>query len=319
MAHPVLLENTFQGPMDLLLYLVRRDEIDIHDIPIAHLTREYRKELERRTDIPVDQASEFLAMASMLVEIKSRMLLPPAETPEGEEEEALIDPRQGLVQALLEYKRFKEAAAELGTMAERQALRFQRIAPSFFSPEAEPGAIENANAFDLLAAFQKMVRTMLTREAQEIVSDEVPTEVRIAQILEAVRTAGQTRFSRLLSSRPTKGEMVGFFIALLETIRLRHVWARQTADFSDIRIDLRRPEDRAPPADGLRERRDAPGGARWPPAPFLPLRRARAPGEPIPPPRRRSALFPLAAARPAAARRPTPAPRRFPPAALRSR
>jgi len=201
------------------------------------------------------------------MEIKSRMLLPPAEPVDGEEEED-FDPRAGLVQALLEYKRFKEAAAELGELQAEQARRFECFSPL---PEAADGeiALESLGAADLLTAFNKMVRSLLTSQAVEIVSDEVPTEVRLEQIQEAVEAAGGTRFSRLLSSEPTKGEMVGFFIALMELIRLHLVRAWQIEEFGDIHIEAWQapvPESRTVPT-GLRHARCA---KRPPPALFAP-------------------------------------------------
>ncbi|MCX7934549.1 MAG: segregation/condensation protein A [Planctomycetota bacterium] len=247
MARPVSIPDTFEGPLDLLLYLVRRDEIDIHNIPIAHLTSEYLKEMARLSDLDVDTASEFMAMAAMLIEIKSRMLLPAPPAVEGEEDEPLLDPREGLVKALLEYRRFKEAASLLAAQAERQALRFARVAPDLAAEEEdgneEESAFEPGNVYDLLRAFRAMIVSL---QAQEIVSDEVPTEVRMAQIMEAVAAAGRTTFRRLLSDEPTRGEMVGFFIALLELVRLRQVWARQADDFSDIHIERRPPPGEMP-------------------------------------------------------------------------
>lgn len=234
MNHRILLENTFSGPMDLLLYLVKRDEIDIHDIPIAHLTREYLAEIERMPSIDVDLASEFMAMASILVEIKGRMLLPPTEPVDGEEDEDTLDPRAGLVKALLEYKRFKEIASELGRLADDHANRFARFAPTLQPLQEEPGTMDELGVMDLFAAFQNMVRTLTSQRPREIVNDEVPTEVRMQQVTAALQGRDRATFTSLLSDNPTKGEMVGFFIALLELIRLRQVHARQSLDFSEI-------------------------------------------------------------------------------------
>jgi len=246
MVHEVQVENTFRGPLDLLLYLVKRDEIDIHDIPISHLTRAYLEELDRLRDLDIDLASEFLAMASLLMEIKSRMLLPPGTTGEEDEDEENFDPRAGLVQALLEYKRFKEAAETLGHLAEDHSRRFARLAPppEFFI-EDESEQIADAGVYDLLAAFQKMINAMRVSEAVEIVSDEVSTEVRIEQITTVLRDRDHVRFSELLSDEPSKSEMVGFFIAMLELIRLKQVRAYQTADFSEIYLEKRRPGEPA--------------------------------------------------------------------------
>ncbi len=236
MSHNVSLENTFSGPMDLLLYLVRRDEIDIHDIPVAHLTREYLAEIEKMDLVDVDAGGEFVAMASMLTEMKSRMLLPAVEAgEEGEEEEENFDPRQGLVQALLEYKRFKEVAAELEVLAELQLNRFGRMAPPpEFAARVEIEAQE-LGALDLFAAFQRLASKLLSANApREIINEEVSTEVRIEQIEHVLTVRDRVDFTSLLSDHPTKDEMVGFFIALLELIRLKKVRAQQSVDFSEI-------------------------------------------------------------------------------------
>lgn len=236
MQHNVKVENTFSGPLDLMLHLVMRDELDIHDIPISHLTREFLAEMERLELVDVDAGGEFVAMASMLTEIKSRMLLPPAqlEGAEGEEEED-FDPRAGLVQALLEYKRFKEVAAELETLAQRHMGRFGRMAEApAFSVEIRREASE-LGALDLFAAFQRIARRLLNESApKEIVSEEVPTEVRIQQIQSVIEQCERASFTALLSDNPTRDEMVGFFIAILELIRLKKIRAQQSADFTEI-------------------------------------------------------------------------------------
>lgn len=241
MAHEITLGDTFHGPLDLLLYLVKRDEVDIHNIPISHVTREYLKEIERMRDPDIDLASEFLTMASMLMEIKSRMLLPPAEEEEGEDGEEVFDPRQGLVKALLEYKRFKEVAALLAEMAESHERRFPRQAPPPDLKVEVETQIEELGVLDLFAAFQKMARKLLSAEANVIEYDEVPTEERIQTIETAIATAADKRvaFSSLLSDNPTPGEMVGYFIAIMELIRMRRVRAQQSVDFGEIYIRAR--------------------------------------------------------------------------------
>lgn len=238
MAHNVLLEETYRGPLDLLLYLVKRDEIDIHDIPISHLTREYLAEFAKLKTIDVEQASEFMSLAAMLIEIKSRMLLPLSEADADSDEEDIFDPRSGLVEALLEYKRFKEAAAILGERAEEFAQRIARVAPRPAQPEVtEDDSPEENDLGALFHAFQKLSRFM--QQPTEIHDEEIPTSVRLAQIMTAVTSAGRTVFSKLLSDRPNAQELVGFFIALMELIRTGKVNARQTEDFSDIHIEPR--------------------------------------------------------------------------------
>lgn len=235
MVHTVSVDNTYSGPLDLLLYLVRRDEIDIHDIPISHLTREYLAAFERMELVDVDAGGEFLAMASMLMEIKSRMLLPVVETEDGEETEDSFDPRAGLVKSLLEYKKFKEVAGELGKMAESHAERFARIAPLPQFPAHLRDESEKIGALDLFAAFQKIARKMVNKSApREIVNEEIPTEVRIEQIQMVIAQSGRASFTGLLSDSPTEDEMVGFFIAILELVRLKKIRAQQSLDFSEI-------------------------------------------------------------------------------------
>ena len=234
MARNIELQNTFSGPLDLLLYLVRRDEIDIHDIPIAHVTREYLNEVNKMNNIDVDAGGEFLAMASMLTEIKGRMLLPEANDEEDDDDE-LYDPRQGLVEALLEYKKFKEIAAELEKMSSDFNERYTRNVeiPQFKISMKDKA--EQLGALDLLAAFQRIARKMLNEQApREIVSEEVPTEVRIKQIEEVVIQRKRASFTSILSDSPTEDEMVGFFIAILELIRLHRIVAQQSVDFSEI-------------------------------------------------------------------------------------
>lgn len=235
MSRNVQVQNTFSGPLDLLLYLVKRDEIDIHDIPISHLTQEYLTEIEKM-GIDVEAGGEFVAMATVLTELKSRWLLPQSAQEEGAdgEEEPMLDPREGLVKALLEYKQFKEVASELDAMAAAHAARYARRLPPPDFPRP-PAAGEEYNSLHLFAAFQKIAaRVMAEKRRREIVNEEVPTEIRIQQIETAVAARGQATFSSLLSDNPTRDELVGFFIAILELVRLKKIKARQSVDFSEI-------------------------------------------------------------------------------------
>ena len=200
MSRNVQVQNTFSGPLDLLLYLVKRDEIDIHDIPISHLTAEYLAEIEKM-GIDVEAGGEFVSMATVLTELKSRWLLPQSAQEEGAdgEEEPMLDPREGLVKALLEYKQFKEVASELDAMAAAHAARYARRLPPPDFPRP-PAAGEEYNSLHLFAAFQKIAaRVMAEKRRREIVNEEVPTEIRIQQIETAVAARGQATFSSLLS------------------------------------------------------------------------------------------------------------------------
>ena len=242
MSLKVTIPDTFSGPLDLLLHLIRRDEMDIYDIPIAQLTNAYLEELQKLEIIDVDEGAEFLDLASRLLEIKSRLLLPPDELEETEEEEEDdFDPRTGLVEALLEYRRFKDAAKTLGDMAEEQARRYPRISPKMeFSQLQAESAISSSN--DLMRAFQNMLDRMLTdfSDAPDVINyTEVSIATRIQQIEENLLAVEKNRFSRLLSDAPTRGEMVGLFVAILELVRQGRIIARQTDNFSDIVLERR--------------------------------------------------------------------------------
>ena len=236
MARLVELDDAFRGPMDLLLHLVRREEIDLHDIPLARLTRAYLDEIAGMEFVSVDDAAEFLSMASILVELKSRSLLPPAELGEDgedEEEEEDFDPRAGLVKALLEYKRYRQASRFLDALAERHAGRFPRI-PEAIPPDGDGGGDDSLDVLGLLMAFKKLLPRMQAPPAAEIVNPHVPTERRMEQIAAALAGGRAVRFSELLSERPSRDEMAGFFIAVLELVRQRRLRARQSLDFADI-------------------------------------------------------------------------------------
>ena len=265
MSLNVTIPDTFSGPLDLLLHLIRRDEMDIYDIPVSQLTGAYLQELEKLSVIDVDEGAEFLDLASRLLEIKSRMLVPAGEAEENaEDEDGDFDPRGGLVEALLEYRRFKDAAKMLGDMAEEQARRYPRVSPKMeFSLPPQASA---TSANDLMRAFRNLLDRMLGDASDRpdvITYTEVSIATRARQIVENLAAVGKTRFSRLLSDKSTKNEMVGLFIALLELVRQGRIVARQSDNFSDIIIEHRAAPTSIPAA--------AASSVRLPPAPFLPV------------------------------------------------
>lgn len=242
MSLNVTIPDTFNGPLDLLLHLIRRDEMDIYDIPIAKLATSYLEEMRKLEIVDVDEAAEFLDLASRLLEIKSRMLMPPEERLDEEEsEDEDFDPRSGLVEALLEYRRFKDAAKLLGEMADEQSKRIPRVAPRMEFQFVDTD-LDTADSMDLFAAFQGMLVRMMPQEDSNVITyTEVPTSVRIEQIATVLADIGSTRFSLLLSGKPNRREMVGFFIAMLEMIRQGRLVARQTDNFSDIILERKEP------------------------------------------------------------------------------
>jgi segregation and condensation protein A len=235
----VEVSDQFKGPLDLLLYLIKRDEIDIHDIPVAHITREYLQALEHMEELDVDTGAEFANMASMLVEIKTKTLLPPEEV-EADEETVEIDPRADLVASLLEYKRFKEAAAMLEELRELQQSRFPRggMREPHETPRSQEPPLE-ADLDQLYFAFLKLMDQVRSSDATTIVATELNTEDCINHIEERLRESDRLPFHALLGSATSRLEMVSYFVAILEMIRLRRIRAFQAEDFAEIYIEPR--------------------------------------------------------------------------------
>ena len=227
MAHRVRLE-VFEGPLDLLLYLIKREELDICDIPIAHITDEYLQALKMMELLNLDLAGEFLVMAATLMQIKSRMLLPAEEAaPEGEEE----DPRADLMAQLLEYKRFKEAAEVLRGYEERRHEVFPRTA------SADEGEyLLEASMFDLLGAVGKVLERAREEPVTEISAEEVTVEEKIKYLLDLLRERSAVTFGELFAGIATRVEIIATFLALLELVRLGEARARQVDPFGEIRI-----------------------------------------------------------------------------------
>jgi segregation and condensation protein A len=230
--------DTFRGPLDLLLYLVKRDEVDILDIPIARVAEQFKHYLDVLTLIDVERAGDFLVMASTLMEIKSKMLLPrPAEQVEPEE-----DPRRELVRQLLQYKRFKEAAALLEEYAERQSTRLPRlpvIGAAKPQVAAAPPPVKAVELWDLVSAFGRLMRETLTQgSSQAIVVDHTPLHVHMDDILTRLRAEGPLPFSALFTPPWTRSRLVGLFLAILELAKGGRIAPEQPGPFADILVRL---------------------------------------------------------------------------------
>ncbi len=227
--------EVFEGPLDLLLYLIRRDEIDIYDIPIEHITKQYLEYLDAFKVLDIDIAGEFVVMAAQLIYIKSRSLLPPSQLPpeEGAEEE---DPRWELVRQLLEYKKFKEAAAQLG---EREAVQSQIYRRLPDAPDIEPDRpIAEVSIFDLIAAFQKALKKTKKQEnLAEIFEESFTVSDKIEFVLKFTRPGIPLKFSELFASTVSRTEMVVTFLALLELIRLKQIRVVQPEPFAEIELN----------------------------------------------------------------------------------
>ncbi|MBI4577185.1 MAG: segregation/condensation protein A [Planctomycetes bacterium] len=237
--------EAFHGPMDLLLYLVRKHEVEVGELPLARVADQFVRHLERMDRIDVGQAGEFLVMASTLMEIKSRALLP--REPELDEDPG-EDPRLALVEELLEYRRVRSAARALDGQFERASRMFDR-------PRAEPGGRREfvlADAPDLWAlvtAFQRVARSILDGPPT-IVQDETPVEVHMERILADLRAVGAVDFEDLFPAAAERPWVVGVFLALLELVRQARVCVVQERPFAPIAITLR---------DGATPHEPAPG------------------------------------------------------------
>ncbi|MHC4338065.1 MAG: segregation and condensation protein A [Planctomycetota bacterium] len=228
--------DIFAGPLDLLLYLVRREELDIYDIPIAKITDQYICYIEMLKSLDIDLAGNFLVMAATLMQIKSAMLLPRAE-PEQLGAEDLADPRAELIRQLLEYKKFKDAANLLEAAADQQKERFPRPDSVIerLKPEAEPEIdLEQVSVWDLLEAFDAIMKATGTVIDISHIKDDTPIDLYQIEILHRLQTEGPMSFERLFESKTNRVVMIGLFLALLELVREKLVWSKQPKPLASI-------------------------------------------------------------------------------------
>jgi segregation and condensation protein A len=230
--------EVFEGPLDLLLHLIKQNEIDIYDIPMALITQQYLEYLNWMQSLNLDVASDYLVMAATLVHIKSRMLLPVSEDPEEEEDEEKEDPRAELVRRLLEYQRFKEAGQQLGGHQLLGRDVFVHPAEGPTKTTNDPPPLEEANLFVLLDAFRKLVASRPWQDTDfQIDLERVSLADRITEIAQTLaKNPGGVAFEDLFSGDLTKERVVMTFLALLEMIRLRMVKAHQATIYGTIRI-----------------------------------------------------------------------------------
>jgi segregation and condensation protein A len=242
-AMPVRLER-FEGPLDLLLHLIKKNEVNICDIPIAFITSQYLATIELMQELNLDVAGEFLVMAATLIHIKSKMLLPRPETAagvEGDEE----DPRDVLVRRLLEHEKFKAAAGLLHEREQVRAAQWGRpdervaaIAGDEYEPELE------VDLFSLLTAFQAVVERAKHRPKVLLPPEQLPVEVRIEQLLARLSETEACGFEELFADVDERSGLIVTFLALLEMIRLKLVRVFQSGSFGPIRVYKRaRPAD----------------------------------------------------------------------------
>ncbi|MHC4093840.1 MAG: segregation and condensation protein A [Planctomycetota bacterium] len=228
--------EAYNGPLDLLLFLIRREEVDVYDIPIARITEQYVLYVKLLEALDPNLAGDFLVMAATLMEIKSRTLLP--TPPAEEEEEELIDPRMELVRQLLEYKTFKDAARSLGTAAQLQALRHAR-SPASAAEQSDELDIEEVEIWNLLEAFNRLLEQTGRRlVSHDVAYDDTPIALHATDVVDSLQRAGGSQgFEEIFEGR-NKAELIGLFLALLELIRQRRIRAEQERPFGPITIHL---------------------------------------------------------------------------------
>lgn len=248
MSYKVKLD-LFEGPLDLLLYLVKKDHLNIYDIPIASVTEQYLQYLELMRLLDLNIAGEFLVMAATLMQIKSKMLLPAEESPEAQEEE---DPRAELVKRLLEYERFKEIAQTLRQKETVQQEVFKRPKLEGELPKTNEIYFE-ASLFDLITAFTKALGEVPKDVFYEVIKDEFTVEDKVHQILHLLLVEPAVRISQLFAKSKNKIEMIVTFLAILELIKLREIIAFQNSDFDEIEVSRNKdniiPYERRNPTD----------------------------------------------------------------------
>jgi segregation and condensation protein A len=228
--------EVFEGPLDLLLFLIKRDEIDIYDISIERITRQYLEYLQAFRELNIEIAGEFLVMAANLVYMKSRSLLPVDQQP-PEEEADEDDPRWELVRQLIEYKKFKEVAADPHVREIEEQQRFAR--PANYSPELAlaPIRLGEVGIFQLINAFQTVIKRVEARQdLRELFDDQFTVSDKIEVILQRISSGRQLRFSALFEDIASRVEIVVTFLALLELIRLKQVRATQIDPLGEIEI-----------------------------------------------------------------------------------
>ncbi len=239
----------FAGPIDLLIYLVQHDELDVFAVAIQAITSQYREQLGRLEGRDIEEVGEFLVMAAQLMEIKSGRLLPPAPKGEGEEEEEVGDPRAALLARLLEYKRYKTVAEELRDRAETQRWVFSRSALGNGNGHDEhPNVLlMEVSSFDLWAAFQSVLnRVREARTQGEVVRPRFTVAQKMAVVAAKIKWAKEgLSFVDLFSEDATILEVVVTFLAILELIRLRRVRVVQQVAFGEIRVYSRTSSEEA--------------------------------------------------------------------------
>jgi segregation and condensation protein A len=238
--------GAFEGPLDLLLHLVRVNELDIRDLPIADVARQYDDYLAMMRELNLEVAGDYLVLAATLVHIKSRMLLPADPAP-GEEGEASADPRAELVEQLLEHQRYKQAAENLQAMDSVRSLIWTREGgvPQEFAGEE----LLAVDLFDLLAAFRKLLGRLDEEARLRFGREDISVADKMAWLTDLLERQGFANFGELWDGLPTRMERIATFLALLEMVRLQMVVCLQSRQMGEIRLVRRQDVAPAPPGE----------------------------------------------------------------------
>ena len=242
--------DAFSGPLDLLLFLVRRSEVDIADIQVTLIADQFIAAVTSWQELDLDTAGDFILMAATLLELKSRLVAPPetppAEGGDNEREEELFDPRAGLIKQLLAYRRFKEATIAIARLEAEQSRRLGRQLHEIIPEdpeEAEGFDLENCDSGQLFAEWERMLSKINGLGPRTVLNDDVPLEVKISTLIDAMRAAREARLSWLFEKEGTRIGKVGTLMATLECARQRFIEALQHEQFGDVFLRYREDQD----------------------------------------------------------------------------
>lgn len=220
----------FHGPLDLLLYLIKKEEVDIYEIPIAKITKQYLKYVEMMTSLDLEIAGEFILMAATLIRIKTRLLLPRDSASEDED-----DPREELIMALIEYKKYKEAGDILRDKALLEETNYVPVSP-ITKIDGKVELQQVTTLFDLVSVFQEVMTAKKEETFHSVENEEISIEERIAYVMTALQIKEFATFQELFSDYPKKIVAVVTFIALLELTRSKRITIFQSIPFSEVRV-----------------------------------------------------------------------------------
>ncbi len=229
-AYKIELE-IFEGPLDLLLHLIRKNEVEISDIPIVTILDQYMEYLNLMEELNIDLAGDFLLMASELAHIKSKMLLP-AQEQDTDQEDEIEDPRTALIQRLIEYQRYKEAVEKIATRPMLNRDVFYRGAEIFEETESEPDI--EVDVFQLIQSFQALLKKAPKRLVHEVGAERLSVSERIYELIDLLKAKDVTAFTEIFSKDSNREQMIVTFLALLEMTRLKLLRITQTEDCGEI-------------------------------------------------------------------------------------